>query len=273
MWLRIYQHLLFKSKFWTIVVTKQLRQLFAGLAGWPRDARDYVDTQYNALDPQLTTVAALNKWLVQFGIDPAGLTDSEKRSRLDAAWKEQGGQDLTYIQNTLQARGFNVYVHEWWVPGVLHPAGGQVNGDEPPVARNPYTYLYDGIAPPSTVGDGHNNAQDGYDNFQDGNNNNPPGYVLVNLIQEVYQSAVWDGHVQAVDGADAMADGNFVLGFRPKQYALTATVDEYPYFLYIGGESFPNLAAIPNDRREEFEKLVLKICPTEQWLGMLIEYI
>lgn len=38
------------------------------------------------------------------------------------------------------------------------------------------------------------------------------------------------------------------------------------YFLYWGGPTFPERAPITAARRAEFEALLLKICPAEQWL-------
>lgn len=48
---------------------------------------------------------------------------------------------------------------------------------------------------------------------------------------------------------------------------------EWPYFLYIGAATFPNDANVPADRQEEFERLLLKISPTQQWIGLLINYV
>jgi hypothetical protein len=48
---------------------------------------------------------------------------------------------------------------------------------------------------------------------------------------------------------------------------------KWPYFLYWGGETFPNPAPIPSARRAEFEELLLKICPAQQWLVTIVQYI
>lgn len=49
--------------------------------------------------------------------------------------------------------------------------------------------------------------------------------------------------------------------------------DEWPYYLYVGGQTFGSLAQVPADRREEFEALCLKLRPAHTWLGLLIEYV
>ncbi len=46
----------------------------------------------------------------------------------------------------------------------------------------------------------------------------------------------------------------------------------WPYFLYVGGETFPDTATIPVERKAEFRRLVLKLKPTQQWLVLLVEY-
>lgn len=48
---------------------------------------------------------------------------------------------------------------------------------------------------------------------------------------------------------------------------------KWPYFLYWGGETFGDPAPIPASRRAEFEQLLLKICPAQQWLVTMVTYI
>lgn len=47
----------------------------------------------------------------------------------------------------------------------------------------------------------------------------------------------------------------------------------WPFFLYWGGPVFGETAPIPAARRAEFERLLLKICPLEQWLVTIVTYI
>ena len=47
----------------------------------------------------------------------------------------------------------------------------------------------------------------------------------------------------------------------------------WPFFLYIGGETFPDLAGVPFERKEEFHRLLLKISPTQLWIVTLVDYI
>jgi hypothetical protein len=47
----------------------------------------------------------------------------------------------------------------------------------------------------------------------------------------------------------------------------------WPYFLYIGAAVYGDTATVSAARQEEFEALCLKICPAQQWLGILVNYI
>lgn len=243
MWLRIYQHLLPTALAWVTTIGKKLRQFFEGLTGLPTDIERFIDEVWADLDP--TTTRQLSLWQTQFNLDPAGQTTEQQREALDAAWKATGGQSLNYIQTTLRNAGFDVYVHEWFedVPG--RPGGGSVNGDVTPTARNPNTYINDGIIQYNSA-DGVATMQDGNAQAQDGDTDTANGYLLVNKI------------------LDNNGD--------PVTYTIPGDSTKWPYFFYIGGQTFPNLATIPTSRRGEFESLVLKISPTEQWIGILAEF-
>jgi uncharacterized protein YmfQ (DUF2313 family) len=268
-WLDVFKHVLPNARAWRITVEKTLRQFFEGLSGTPEAVRTFFDDIFDDIDPQKTR--QLDEWEQQFALPDTGMADQARRDRLDATWKALGGQDPRYIEDTLQGAGFDVYVHEWWVPSVAHPAGGSVNGDEVPVARDPFTYLWDGAAPRQFVGCGHDLAYCGGDDMFSNSNDAPSGYPLVNKIV-VAGTDIGCGHDLAYCGGDQMAAGAGELTYRRKQYIIPADPTKYPYFLYIGGAAFPDSATIPSARRDEFEDLCLKICPTEQWLGVLANY-
>lgn len=46
----------------------------------------------------------------------------------------------------------------------------------------------------------------------------------------------------------------------------------WPFFLYWGDSTFPDRASVPPERRAEFERLILKLCPTQNWLVTLVDY-
>jgi len=239
--LDLYKHLLPRAKAWSITAIKQLRDFFIGLSGIPEDVKLFFDKIWEDIFPG--TTRELDKWEKQFNLSNSALSDAERRTALDAAWKALGGQDPRYIQDSLQAAGFPVYIHEWWVPGT-EPAVG-VPGCATP--RNPllyvsaeYTESYPGVdcgEPLAACGEEF--AEDG--NFLEGD-----GSLLVNKI-----------------------------GFTGsyKRYTVPPDSTKWPYFLYIGDENFGDKASVPLSRREEFETLCLKICPTQQWLVLMVDYI
>jgi hypothetical protein len=271
-WISIFKHLLPRARAWKITIDKQLRKFFDGLTVLGSDSKEFIDDVYLDIEPQSTRELA--EWEKQFALPTTGLTEQERRDRVDGTWKALGGQDPRYIQDTLQAAGFDVYVHEWWVPIAGRPNGGSVNGDVTPVARNPFDYLDDGTGGTSLMMlDGAADAQDGDTAVgQDGATATPVGYPLVNKIVEIAAVTMGDGAATMQDGDSQAQDGGTLWTFPRKQYTMPADPDTYPYYLYIGGETFPEQAHVPVSRMDEFEDLCLKICPAEQWLGILVNY-
>lgn len=126
--LATFKHLLPTGRAWSLTVEKRLRQFFTGLVAPFADAQDYQDTTYNDVRPQYTT--KLSEWEFQFGIFTSAATEQARRDRLAAAWRAIGGQSPRYLQDTVQAAGFPLYIHEWWQPGT-----------NPPVARIPQNFI------------------------------------------------------------------------------------------------------------------------------------
>jgi hypothetical protein len=264
MFLRIFKHLLPNARAWRITVDKKLRQFFEGLSGTGEDVKAFLDGVWLDIFPE--TTREISAWEKQFGLRDAGLTEQERRDRLDATWKALGGQDPRYIQDTLQANGFDIYVHEWWAPGVF-PLNAFYCGDvaaesgEAGVectavtasARNPNDVLApDNITP--VIG---------------------RGYPLVNLITELEPNLLaLCGEAAAESGEPPISCYNYVdFNFGIRKYETTSDPATWPYYLYLGGVNFGDIAQVPAARRVEFETLCLKICPNQQWLGILVEYI
>ena len=264
----IFKHLLPNARAWRIIINKQLRKFFEGLAAATGDPfKSFFDLIWRDIDPQNTR--ELNVWESQFGL-PATITDEqERRDRLDATWKALGGQDPRYIQDTLQAAGFDVYVHEWWVPG-SEPAVGV---KAPATARDPFLYLNSGGVPVQFLSaDGAPDMQDGDAIAQDGASAGPSGYPLVNKLLIPVVTLLGDGSPEMMDGGIIAQDGSTTTAYFEKIYVIPADPTKYPYFLYIGGVTFPDHAVLSPSRRNEFETLCLKICPSQQWLGILVTY-
>lgn len=268
MFLRIFKHLLPNARAWRLTIDKKLRQFFEGLTGLGEDVNIFFDGVWLDIFPE--TTRQIPEWEKQFGLSNTIVNEQERRDRLDATWKALGGQSPRYIQDTLQAAGFDVYVHEWWVPGTE----AAVNVKAAATARDPFLYLNDGIQPLQYYSvDGGADMQDGdIAKAMDGASIQPSGYPLVNKILIPSVDVIGDGSSEMIDGGINAQDGGFLTVYSLKLYELPADPTKYPYFLYIGGATFPDRANIPVSRRNEFETLCLKICPTQQWLGILVDY-
>lgn len=257
--INLFKALLPRSRAWSLIRDKNLRRFFDGLTVVTTDSRAHLDSVYADIDPATTT--RLSDWERQFGLLSYSLTEQQRRDRIDNQWKFTGGQSPGYIQDTLQSAGFDVYVHEWWEPGT-----------NPPVARDPSSFLRDDITTRFDMFDGGDDAQDNDDNAQDGGTTDNPGYPLVNKLTIVESSGIGDGSANMQDGNGDAQDGGLTISFVQREYPIPTDSDLWPYFLYIGGETFPETATVLESRREEFEDLCLKICPLEQWLGILVRY-
>lgn len=265
MFLRIFKHLLPRAKAWSITIDKKLRQFFDGLTVIGDDIKTFVDEVYLDLFPK--TTRELDKWENQFNLpNPLNLTEQERRDRLDAAWKALGGQSPKYIQDTLRNSGFDVYVHEWWDPNNEPP----VNDNTCITPRNPFYVLKD-INGGHTMGDPVITMGSG---ATMGGDAVLKGYLLVNAEDDISIDMPYTmgNPVVTMGGGATMG---FIDGFTltRREFDIPADVKCWHYILYIGGQNFGDVAQIPQDRRLEFEQLCLKICPTQQWLGMIVEYV
>jgi hypothetical protein len=235
-----------------------LRQFFEGLSGTGEDVKAATDDVYLDVFPQ--TTRELDQWEEQFGLTQVPLTEQERRDRLDAAWKQQGGQSPRYIQDTLQANGFNVFIHQWWVPGTEMPVNT-------PGCVTPRV-------PSETIGFfgaqcGEPSAQCGEPSAQCGNS------LLARYFNECGEQTAQCGEEGAQCGAFAARVGYMLVNKSPNfnpSFAPPTEVDKQAYILYIGGINYTDVAEIPATRKDEFETLCLKICPTQQWLGIIVRY-
>jgi uncharacterized protein YmfQ (DUF2313 family) len=164
---RTIRHLLPSGRAWRATIDKPLRQFFAGLGEGLQAFRVNFDAVAEDMYPATTRI--LSEYEEQFGLYPSTLETQERRDRIAAAWKARGGQSPRYIQDTLQAAGFPVFVHDWWETGTTN-------------ARNPFDVLGD-----SSTSSAFNVVSDGATSYT----NNPNavtgaagganGYLLVNL--------------------------------------------------------------------------------------------
>jgi hypothetical protein len=228
------------------------------------DVRQHTDDTLLELFPQTTT--SLDEWDKQFGLPfVSGFAEQDRRDRLAAEWRTIGGQSPRYIQDTLQAAGFPVYIHEWWE-------------DDTPTPRDPRLYLRAGYGDGTAITDntmGNSNATMGSNiTMSVPSPNILNGYVLVNKTY-----VVKTGYTQTMGNpATTMGNPDTTMGsyssatFDRRDYSVPGDTNTWPYFLYFGGQTFGDVVEIPLARRDEFENLLLKICPTQQWLGLFVRY-
>jgi hypothetical protein len=246
LFLRILQHLLPRAQAWRLTIARTLRSFFEGLALQPAAIREYIDLVWEDIVPSTTRL--LNEWERHFGLT---LTDTSSepavtagRERLAAEWAASGGQSPAYIQGVLHAAGFtDLFVHDWWI------------GEGPPyVARDPrdYTEL-------PQVG-----------TYRCGSEANPNGVGFV------------DGPTCS-DGTGGPRCNNFLIndpGYLVNK-DLTPRAPPpvpgdpltWPYFIYIADETFTeDPVVVDASRRDELERLLLKLRPTHNWIVLFVDY-
>lgn len=240
--LKTIRHLFPKSRQWNLVYLRDFLRLMKGITPSLDAAANNADTVWTDLIPATASERALTIWERQWAQGTASaLTLAQRRTRLAGVWAATGGQSPGYITDTLQAHGFPVFVHEWWD---LAPNGY-------PVPKDPRDHLL-----PVHGG------------------NDVAGILLVNSIRTTVK-------FDEIGAGEAFAEaGEFraVAGYYGG-YAVGQLVDVYvgpqtrhPYYLYIGGETFPDVVNIPIARREEFEGLCQKICPAHLWLVLRVTF-
>jgi hypothetical protein len=241
LFLRIFQHLLPRGQAWRITITKTLRKFFEGLAVKPEQTKEFADQVYLDLFPatarsrdEVGGSGALEEWELQFGLTPGNLADFDaRRAAVDAEWKAQGGQSPAYIESVLQAAGFDVYVHDWWSSG------------PPYVARDPHDYTTTPLL--GTWRCSAFASQPRCSAFSDQPRcnaflNNDPHYLVNKDLTRRAPPPIPDDPAK------------------------------YPYFMYVGGATFGDLAAVDISRRDEFERLLLKLRPLHLWIVTLVNY-
>ncbi len=242
--LNVIRHLLPRGRAWDTTLNKPMRKYLSGIGAVLADVRLQLQLALADVWPNYTR--RLDAWDEQLGLPEVNISEGERRVRLAAAWRPAVGQGLDTLQEALQASGFNVYVHNWWVPGT-EPAPGQTGS---PTIRDPAVLLSNKQARQARVDAGEALAEAGEALALAGNSLIAPppplGFLLVNIIQ---------------------TDAGRV------EYNIPTDPAQFPHVIYIGAEVFGDYADVPRARREEFEALCLKLRPAHKWLGMLINYV
>ena len=231
-----FQHLLPRARAWQSTIRTTLRRYVKGLATFAGDVRTFIDLVYLDLFPPETRELAA--WETQFALPGTG-TDVERRLRLAAAWRSQGGQSPDYLQSVVQAAGFTtVFVYEWW------------GGSGPPfVAIDPRDHTSQPL-----IGVYQCEASSPWQCFNPG-----PGQPLAPHC---------DDHLANEPG--------YIVNLDLTRRAPPPVPDDparWPYFLYFAGEVFPELAAVDASRVDELKELLLRIAPAQQWIVLMIDPI
>jgi hypothetical protein len=83
------------------------------------------------------------------------------------------------------------------------------------------------------------------------------------------------GEPQALCNAFLQNEPNYIvnqtLSRRPPP-PIPEEPEHWRRFMYVGAETFPALATVPEARRREFEELLLKMRPLDLWIVLLIEF-
>jgi hypothetical protein len=230
-----------------------------GLADSIEDVREDLDDLSEVRRPSTTTV--LSDLEKEYGLttDP-NLSEAVRRMQL-ASKKfpkiRNGSKD--HLQDALDAAGFNVQVHEN-SPAVdpaifLDQAFQMVAGTTNAVAGNQDAFA-------GRVG----------------------GELLVNgdLIIQTPAYIMQAGGVNAFAwNAQAVAGRFDVFNQNIFQYEIPTDPNDWPLVFFVGGDAIRDgsgalteiqLADVPNERKLEFKRTILKIKPTHSWAGLIIDY-
>lgn len=240
--LKAIRHLFPTSNPWNLVYAREFLSFMKGLMPSLDDAANNFDAIWDDLIPATASEAAITNWERQFALQASSaLTLAERRVRLAGEWASAGGQSPNYLTTTFQAHGFPIFTHEWWDTAP--------NGH--PVAKDPRDHLL-----PEFGG------------------NDVDGRLLVNLVRT------------SLKFGSMLAGASFALAGRPEAlagffaghqigkvaYSYVGPADRHPYYLYLGGETFPDIVNIPVARQDEFETLCKKICPAQQFLVLRVRF-
>jgi hypothetical protein len=252
--LNLWKVILPRSRAFSLTINKRLREFFDGL-NFVNDFRDQADNIFNNLDPQKTQ--NLEEWEDQFYLRDFGLTEQERRDRLEATWKLTGGQSPGYLQSVLRSYGFDVYVHDWWQPDTQQ--NNLTMGTDVSFMGDQFSFM---------------NANFGvYPSAWDPNGIlTPPFYPLVNKISVKTFSPIAMGGTNIVMGDGFSFMGGEVETISSPDYPIPADPLKWRHFVYVAGEVMPNAATVPSSRKNELEELILSIFPTGEWVGMIVNY-
>jgi uncharacterized protein YmfQ (DUF2313 family) len=247
---RLLVHLLPRAIAWQVTVDKTLRRFLDALAKSPADARDFIDAVWLDIFPK--TTRELAAWEKEHGIVAAG-TEAERRLQLAAAWSAQGGQSPRYLEDVLRAAGFDVHVYEWWELPVTIPRTKRDPRNYTDVARVGTVQCM----PADMAGVHCCTANDA-----------PPPDPLPGGVE------LWDLYPEC--NRWLVNDVGYLVNLTLTREAPPPVPNDpayWPYFIYIAGTDVDTRADVPAARRDEFQRLLLKLRPDQQWVVTYVNYV
>lgn len=214
---------------WRAAAESQLRALLEGLSPAFVRAREFSNSAYLDLFPDRTR--ELKEWEAEFGVFPReNVSDDVRRTVILGRKATTGGQSPHYLQATLRAAGFDVYVHECWA------------STSPFVPRDPRAYT---DAP--LIGTHRCGAP--------GSRCGAPGARCNRFLTN--QPGYWQTLRWAGEAPDPV----------PEDSAY------WPFFIYLGGETFGTRFRILASRWCEFQWLVQQIKPARHWVVVFADIV
>jgi hypothetical protein len=244
-------HLLPRGLAWRITSSKTLAKLLTAFSQGPSDIRDAIDLVW--LDAFPDTTRELSRWESQFGLTTAS-TDSARRLQISTAWSAQGGQSLSYLEGIVRAAGFDVHLYEWWT----------LPETSPRVAHDPRSYT---LRPELGTVQCRPNTDPTIPPYECTAVDAPPPVPIPSGV------SVFDLYPEC--NRFLANDPGYLVNLNLTREAPPPVPDDptrWPYFLYWMGATFGTHATIPASRRDEFERLLLKLCPAQQWLVTYVTY-
>lgn len=223
----------------------------AKLRSWDRlyaDIKKILDQKYpdNSNFDELDT----ENWERVFGLTPSSTMTIEERNEVILARqsysKVKERQTAEYIEDQLQANGFDVYVHEnrFEATPYITQCGPSQCGFSQCGGTNDPVYPYVAKEP-----------ETGWEE------------ICANSLDPAVDATIFD----ATPGTQCgVAQCGSSICASPIQEDRETQLS---YSFFIGGETYPNLADVPESRKNEFRELILKLKPAHLVAWLYINYI
>lgn len=263
----VFEALLPDGSVWNPKPGAGLEQLLEGMGAADENVVDFLAALARLRDPATTSI--LDDLEKEYGIVASTtLTEAERRQALAAiVYQGRSTGSAQNLQSVLQASGFDVQVHENSPavdPDLFLNAFFLMFAEGP----NAYAGFIPAGGPPSTAVAGKTG-----------------GFLLVNGFsgeQTPLYLAFAGGPSMVADNAIAISGRFDELQIDPVFYPVSNDPDTWPLYFFVGGDATRNVAGeltnietadVPSNRREEFERIILRYKPIHTWAGLIVNYV